>query len=185
LFGGGNLFGNTNTNNPQQQQQQQPTGGLFGGMNNQQQQQQPTGGLFGSTNTQQQQQQPTGALFGQPPQNLQQQQKPASSLFGSINTNPLTVSTLNPPNTNTNNQGGGLFGNTLSSTSNLASTARGPGGEADAQAQFAALTKRIEGIAAAWNAQNPECRFQVCNCLQRIIVTTLILVYIALLLQPR
>jgi hypothetical protein len=137
---------------------------LFGGTGNQQpqqQQQQPTTGLFGSTNAQQQ---PTGGLFGQPQQNQQQQQKPTTSLFGSTNTNPLTTSALNPfTSTNTNNPSGGLFGSTLSTANNLASTARGPGGEADAQTQFATLVKKIEGIAGAWSAENPECRFQVCR----------------------
>jgi nuclear pore complex protein Nup54 len=148
LFGGGGLFGNTTTNT-NNSQQQQPAGGLFASSNTQQQQ--PTGGLFGSTNTQQ----VTGGLFGQP-----QQQKP--SLFGSTNTNPLTTSALNPPAiTTSNNKSGGLFGSAMSTTNNLTSTARGPGNEADAQTQFAVLTKRIEGVVAAWNSQDPQCRFQV------------------------
>jgi nuclear pore complex protein Nup54 len=63
------------------------------------------------------------------------------------------------------------------STSNLASTARGPGGEADAQTQYDALTKRIEGIAQAWHPDSPECRFQVCSSLRSLIMTTLSLAY--------
>ncbi|KZP17043.1 hypothetical protein FIBSPDRAFT_1047146 [Athelia psychrophila] len=152
LFGGGTgLFGSTNN---QQSQQPATGGGLFGAPNNnQQQQQQPQQqqpGLFGSTNNAQQ---PSVGLFGQ---------KPASTLFGSTaNNNPLTASALNPlSNMGNANQGGGLFGSTLQSNNNLASTARGSAGEVDAPTQFAALTGRIEGIAAAWNSQSPDCRFQ-------------------------
>jgi hypothetical protein len=38
---------------------------------------------------------------------------------------------------------------------------QGQGQAADAQTQFARLTARIEGIAAAWNAAGPGCQFQV------------------------
>ena len=47
--------------------------------------------------------------------------------------------------------GGGLFGNST------ANNPRGPGGDAD---EFMGLQKRIEEIAAAWNSQSPDCRFQ-------------------------
>ena len=70
------------------------------------------------------------------------------SLFGSTNNNPLTASTLTPAN---QGGGGGLFGNST------ANNPRGPGGDAE---DFIELQKRIEEIAAAWNSQSPDCRFQ-------------------------
>ncbi|KAJ7282675.1 nucleoporin complex subunit 54-domain-containing protein [Mycena rebaudengoi] len=149
----------------------------------------PTGGssLFGgSTNTlgQQptQQQGSSTNIFGQPTQNQQQQQ---SSLFGGGSTNTLFGSTANNNNNNRGAFGGGLglglgasqqgqqqqqqqqqnpLGASLLSTSALRTPAAGAGGpaqqQADAQTQFARLTARIEGIAAAWNAASPQCQFQ-------------------------
>jgi hypothetical protein len=37
----------------------------------------------------------------------------------------------------------------------------GPGAPADPAAQFAHLAARIEAIQKAWDARDPECRFQV------------------------
>ncbi|EIN14470.1 hypothetical protein PUNSTDRAFT_110559 [Punctularia strigosozonata HHB-11173 SS5] len=142
---GGGLFGRTSASTGA------PSVGLFGNTNTS-----ATGtggGLFGSTNTG-----TTGGLFGgisqssalaQPGSSSFGQSQAQGSLFGGAGkpaTVPLLGSTAAP-----------LGANSLLSSRNPAQPAQS---QADAHAQFAALQQKIEGIAAAWNASSPECRFQ-------------------------
>lgn len=129
---GGGLFGNQNaqTNSPFGQTQQQPApsnpfGGFgqpqnqtqnstappFGGFGQPQQQDQKAGGLFGT----QQSNTNTGGLFGNAGQNNGQQQPAGGGLFGN-NANNTSATSLFAPKPATT--GGGLFGNTNTSSTN-------------------------------------------------------------------
>ncbi|KAF7290420.1 C2H2-type domain-containing protein [Mycena chlorophos] len=81
----------------------------------------------------------------------------SSSLFGTTTGGTgLTQPTAPAPAT--------TLGASLLSTSALrapgAATGTGSNPAVDAQTQFARLNAKIEGIASAWNAQSPHCRFQ-------------------------
>ncbi|KAH9848107.1 nucleoporin complex subunit 54-domain-containing protein [Lenzites betulinus] len=165
---GAGLFGNTagssNTGS---------TGGLFGSTAGG-----TTGGLFGST-------QP-GASTGQSSMFGSTTQAPGSSLFGNPQQQQQQQQQQNQPGSLFGNAGqqqqqqrpGGLFGSALGGSTLGASTIGGnallgstnnlfssravsaPNPQQDAQAQFAQLTQRIEGVAQAWNSNSPQCRFQ-------------------------
>ncbi|KAF7343223.1 Adrenoleukodystrophy protein [Mycena venus] len=182
LFGntqqqGTSLFGNNNA--------ARPAGGIAGGPTLPSLTTNPTGGssLFGgSTNTlgQQPTQTAGSSFFAQPnqqnQQNQQQQQRPP--LFGGTGTSTNNIFGASTAN-NAPKPGGFGFGlggqqqqqqqqNPLGASTLSTSMLRPPGAGppqqqqqgADAQTQFARLTTRIEGIAAAWNASSPQCQFQ-------------------------
>ncbi|KAJ7799739.1 nucleoporin complex subunit 54-domain-containing protein [Mycena olivaceomarginata] len=160
--GGGGLFGAA-----------KPAGGLAGAptlpsLN--------TGGssLFGGGSTNGNAQ-PTQSIFGQPAPGAQQQQQQRPGLFGGApsSSNIFGASAANangaPKSAPAfgNSFGLGLGGQQQQQQPNnaLARAAQpgqgqGQGQAADAQTQFARLTARIEGIAAAWNAAGPGCQFQ-------------------------
>ncbi|KAI0317359.1 nucleoporin complex subunit 54-domain-containing protein [Amylostereum chailletii] len=111
----------------------------------------------------------TGGLFG----NANTSTNPGGGLFGSA-TQPSTASTANQPSlfgqTQTQPQGS-LFGSTAQTQPQSGllggSLFGGPKAaavpahhQADAQAQFAQLSQRIEAIASAWNPNSPNNRFQ-------------------------
>ncbi|KAG8900049.1 hypothetical protein FRB99_006281 [Tulasnella sp. 403] len=146
--GGGGLFGNTTTGNTggglfgnaaqnPQNQQQQPAS-MFGqslsqnqppafGQQQQQQQQPPAGGLFGSTTAQPQTQQPSTSGF---------------NLFGPRPTNPLTLSTLGP---------------TQSTTQNVAQPTAGV---SVIPSSGSSILDRVQEVWNGWDSSSPKCKFQ-------------------------
>ncbi|EIM91368.1 uncharacterized protein STEHIDRAFT_91464 [Stereum hirsutum FP-91666 SS1] len=122
----GGLFGNTNTQtlppgslfgNPSTNTNTQPTtgGSLFGNLNsstNTASTQPASGGLFGNTT------QPAtgGSLFGNQGANQAQTQPATGGLFGNTNTNQAAQGTGGSLFGNTQNSGGGLFGNKPATT---------------------------------------------------------------------
>jgi len=107
-------------------------------------------------------------LFGGQQQQQQQQQQTQPSAFGNFgqSLNPLqsTASTSNQPLGSSllgvSNLGGSssLFAPKQSSNTFLLSQNQ----QADsAQGQYVNLVQRIESIEQAWNANSPNCRFQV------------------------
>ncbi|PAV22212.1 nucleoporin nup44 [Pyrrhoderma noxium] len=180
------LFGSANTSNPTQPSTglfgqpnntatvTQPTTNLFGSSTNTSTTTQPTTGLFG----QPQNQQPSTTFFGQPANPLkpfqpttslfgQQSQPQQPSLFGGLGqSTPAAPATSTSSLFGSSQTGTSMFGlpNTSTTTSSIfapkSSLIQTQSQSENAQAQYNTLVQRIDGIAQAWDSNNPNCRFQ-------------------------
>ncbi|KAJ6625228.1 nucleoporin complex subunit 54-domain-containing protein [Mycena sp. CBHHK59/15] len=187
---GGGLFGSNTAGGSGGLFGTRQAGGIAGGPTLPSLNTNPSGGssLFGgSTNTlgQQPSQQQGSSFFTQPAQNQNQNQQRPGLFTGTSTNNIFGASNTNTNNNNNRSAFGGSLGLGLGlggqqqgqqqqqqiplgastlSTSTLRAPVPVAGGsaqqQADAQTQFARLSARIEGIAAAWNSSSPQCQFQ-------------------------